>query len=61
MNHPDISSEHALARQGQMPRVLLGGAVRPYVATAHGADVDLREQRPAAAPITRGANHGQKH
>ena len=47
MNTPDISSEHALARQGQMPRVLLGEAVRPVVATAPGADSDLREQRPA--------------
>lgn len=52
MNHPDISHERAWARQGQMPRVLLGGAVRPVVATAHGADIDLQPQRPAAAPIT---------
>ena len=58
MNTPDISHEHAWARQGQMPRVLLGEAVRPFVATAHGADVDLPPQRPAAAPITQGANHG---
>ena len=49
------------ARQGQMLRVLLGGAVRPVVATARGADSDLPSQRPAAAPITRGANHVQKH
>lgn len=61
MNTPDISHEHAWARQGQMPRVLLGEAVRPVVATAHGADSDLPYQRPAAAPITRGANHVPKH
>ena len=48
MNSPAIPSERALARQGQMPRVLLGGAVRPFVATAHGADSDLPSQRPAA-------------
>ena len=41
MNSPAIPSERALARQGQMPRVLLGGAVRPFVATANGADSDL--------------------
>ena len=51
MNSPDISHEHAWARQGQMPRVLLGGAVRPFVATAHGADSDLPSQRPAAVRL----------
>ena len=48
------------ARQGQMPRSLLGVAVRFFVATANGADIDLQPQRPAAAPITQGANHGPK-
>ena len=48
MNSPDISSERALVQQGQMLHVLLGEAVRPVVATAHGADSDLPSQRPAA-------------
>ena len=61
MNSPDISSERALARQGQVPRVLLGGAVRSFVATAHGADIDLPSQRPAAALIPKGTNHGPWH
>ena len=60
MNTPDTSHEHAWARQGQMPRVLLGEAVRPFVATANGADIDLLPQRPAAALISRGENHGPK-
>ena len=51
MNYPDISHEHAWARQGQMPRVLLGEAVRPFVATANGADIDLPPQRPAAVRL----------
>lgn len=59
--NPRHSPNPGAVQQGQMLRVLLGEAVRPFVATAHGADVDLPSQRPAAAPITPDANHVQKH
>lgn len=48
MNHPDISHEHAWARQGQMLRFLSRCAASVTGHAENVADIDPSTQRPAA-------------